>query len=148
MTPAKIPGWASYSTAARWLSLTVSTFTAMLTLWSPTSLAARVSGGSDFLVWSSAAVLALCVLGWADVAWHDFHGRLIAPRLGQVVRHKACVLLYVLLAFSFLQRAFVSASDFALLVPLYYVLAGAGIGLTAVAIAIEERSPSCTALSS
>lgn len=147
MRTAKIPRWASYSTAARWLSLTVSTFTAMLTLWSPTSLAARVSGGSDFLTWSSIATLALCALGWSDVVWHDFRGRLIAPRMDQVIRHKACVFIYMMLAFAFLQRAFVSATDFALLVPVYYILAGLGIGLTAVAIAIEERS-ACTALSS
>ncbi len=146
-TPAKMPTWASYSTAARWLSLTVSTFTAMLTLWAPTSLAARVAGDGDFADWSSAATLVLCAIGWADVAWHDFHGKLIAPRIDMMIRHKVCVMLYMLLAFFFLQRAFVSAGHFALLVPIYYILAGLGIGLTAFAVAVEERSSSCAARS-
>jgi hypothetical protein len=139
MNDSTIPAWASFSTAARWLSLTASTFTAVLTLWSPTSLASRVSENSDFIVWSSTFTLALCALGWADVFWHDLRGRLILPSIDMNFRHKVCVLLYMLLAFSFLQRAFVSAENFALLVPLYYIMAGVGIGLTALAVAVEER---------
>jgi len=140
MKASKMPKWASYSTAARWLALSAATFTAVLTLWSPTSVAARVAGESEFAELSSIFTLALCAIGWADVFWHDFRGRLIWPGFPLASRHKVCVLLYMLLAATFFQRAFVSAGGFAMLAPFYYLSMGAGIGITAIAVAVEERT--------
>jgi phosphoribosylamine--glycine ligase len=35
----------------------------------------------------NAAILAACLLGAADIIWHDIRGRLILPSLDQHLRH-------------------------------------------------------------
>lgn len=131
-----------YSVAARLLALTMAGWTATFVLFSPTSLAARVAGGSDASQVLNALILACCTLGLADVIWHDIRGKLIWPSFPSHHRHRVCVLLYAVLAGLTGARAFVAASsdDLSVLaLGAYYLMCAAGMGLIAVALAVETR---------
>jgi hypothetical protein len=131
-----------YGIGARILALTMAGWTAAFVLFSPTSIAARVAGDSlpgDVL---NAGIIALCLLGWADVIWHDVRGRLIWPSLPMQTRHRICVLIYSVLAGLTGLRAFVAAGSDkweVLFLGTYYMTCAIGIALVAVALALEPR---------
>lgn len=131
-----------YSISARMLALTMVGWTAAFVLFSPTSIASRVAGDSNAGDILNAGILLLCVLGWADVIWHDIRGRLIWPSFPMALRHRVCVLAYAALAGLTGLRAFVAAgSDVpaVLFLGTYYLTCSIGIALVAVALALENR---------
>lgn len=131
-----------YAVAARLLALTMSGWTAGFVLFSPTSLAARIAGESEAADAINVAILALVALGAADMIWHDIRGRLIWPTLDARVRHRICVLAYSALAGLTGLRAFVAAGSErweTLLLGGYYLTCAVGVGIVAVAIALETR---------
>lgn len=128
--------------AARMLALTMSGWTAAFVLFSPASLASRVAGATMASKIINAIILAVCVVGWADVLWHDIRGRLIWPSLPPQIRHQVCVGTYSALAGLTGLRAFVAAGSDAwevLFLGSYYLVCSVGIGLVAVAIALDPR---------
>lgn len=128
--------------AARVLALSMAGFTAAFVLFSPASLAARAAGASEASEFVNIVILGICLLGWADVIWHDVRGRLILPALPQSIRHHVCVVTYSALAGLTGVRAFVAAGSDrweVLFLGAYYVLCAAGIGLVAVSIALDPR---------
>jgi hypothetical protein len=128
--------------AARWLALSASSWTAMLVLFGPETLSAKMMGDSASVTAFNAVILALTVLGWADMVWHDIRGKLIWPSFPALKRHQICVLLYGALAGAYGIRAFVSARHFdpsTCLLAGYYLVTAIGIGLVAFALAGEER---------
>jgi hypothetical protein len=132
-----------YSMAARWLALTASSWSAALVLFSPTSLAATIAAGEDLARPINAVILAMTLLGWADVIWHDVGGRLIWPSLDGRIRHHLCVLFYSVLAGMFAIRAFVAGDPDSVqswLLGSYYLLTASGIALVVVSIAHEDRT--------
>lgn len=131
-----------YSLASRLLALTMAGWTAAFVLFSPSSLAAKVAGESDANHVINVFILGCCTLGLADLVWHDIRGRLIWPSFPRRYRHHICVLLYATLAGLTGARAFVAAgSDTASVMALgaYYLMCAVGIGLIAVALALEPR---------
>lgn len=131
-----------YATAARMLALTMAGWTAGFVLFSPSSIAARVAGESVIGDAVNAAILAACALGWADVVWHDIRGRAIWPSFPSELRHRICVLTYSALAGLTGLRAFVAAGSDApavLFLGAYYLTCAFGIGVVAVALALEPR---------
>ena len=129
-----------YAVTARGLLLTISTWTAALQLWSPTSVAARAVGDSAVMDCMNFTVLALCALGWLDVLVHDIGGRLLLPGLSLRLRHQVCVALYSSLGLAYWVRSFVSAEHSALTlqVGVLYLLVGAFAMVAALAIARED----------
>jgi len=128
--------------AARVLPLTMAGCTAVLVLLNPSSLAARIAGDTLTGDVINMAILVVCVVGWADVIWHDIRGRLIWPTLPTYIRHRICVGTYSALAGLTGVRAFVAASSSTWEVAMlggYYVVCAAGIGTIAVAIALDPR---------
>ena len=124
------------------LALTMAGWTAAFVLFSPASLASRVAGASLASEAINALILAICALGWADVIWHDIRGRLIWPTLSLRVRHHICVGTYSALAGLTGVRAFVAAGSNAwevVFLGAYYVVCAVGIGLVAVALALDGR---------
>lgn len=131
-----------YEAAARLLALTMAGWTAALVLFSPASLASTVAGDGAVAHIINGGILALCGLGWVDILWRDIGGRLIWPSFPAQLRHRICVMTYALLAGMTGLRAFVAAgSDRAdvALVGSYYLICAVGIGLVAIAIALEPR---------
>lgn len=131
-----------YGVAARMLALTMAGWTAGFVLFSPTSIASRVAGDHIAGDVINATILLVCAIGWADIVWHDIHGRLILPSLSARVRHKVCVLTYSLLAGLTGLRAFVAAGSDrweVLFLGTYYLTCAVGIAIVAVAIALEPR---------
>lgn len=130
------------SMAARMLALTMAGWTAALVLWSPSSLAASVSGDSIIGGIINGGILVLCAPGWADIVWRDIGGRLIWPSFPGPLRHRICVLTYSALAGLTGLRAFVAAGSDrgdVVLVGSYYLICAVAIGVVAVAIALEPR---------
>jgi hypothetical protein len=129
-----------HAVVARGLLLTVSTWTAVLQLWSSTSLAARAAGDSGLLDGMNLLVLALCTLGWIDVIVHDIGGRLLLPQLPWQWRHQVCVALYACIGLASGVRAFVAAGDQSLVMQVgtYYVLVSLFAMVEAGAIARED----------
>lgn len=128
--------------AARTLALTMAGFTAAFVLWSPTSIASRVAGESIAGTIINSGIVALCALGWADVIWRDIGGRLIWPSFPGPLRHRICVMVYAVLAGLTGLRAFVAAGSDrweVLFLGIYYLTCAVGIGVVAVAIALEPR---------
>lgn len=131
-----------FAIGARILALTMAGWTAAFVLFSPTSIASRVAGDSlpgDVI---NSAIVALCLLGWADVIWHDVRGKLIMPSVGTQTRHRICVMTYSILAGLSGLRAFVAAGSDrweVLFLGTYYLTCAVGIALVAVAIALEPR---------
>lgn len=131
-----------HAIAARWSILAASTWTAVIQLWSPTSLAYRAAGDSFLIDAINAVLLVLCAVGWADIVWRDMRGRLLLPRLSPELRHAACVALYSALGVGFLARGFIaSGHDITVVVTVgvYYVLAGIGALFEAKALVDEDR---------
>ena len=132
--------------AARVLALSMAGFTSAFVLFSPSSLAARVAGASEASEFVNFVIFIICIVGWADVIWHDVRGKLIMPSLPQRIRHHVCVGTYSALAGLTGIRAFVAVgSDHweVLFLGAYYVLCAAGIGLVAISIALDPRHDSC-----
>lgn len=129
-----------HSIAARGTILTASTWTAILQLWSPSSLAHRAGGGGEFLESMNIAVLALCALGFADLLLHDLWRRLLLPKAPAYWRAQVCVGLYSALGLAAGARAFVAAGDpsLALQVGAYYALLSAWTMAEALAIAEDQ----------
>jgi hypothetical protein len=130
------------STAARVLALTMAGFTSAFVLFAPGSLASKVAGHSHASEHINTIILAICVLGWADVIWHDVRGKLIWPTLSRRVRHHVCVGTYSALAGLTGVRAFVAAGSNAwelVFLGAYYVICAIGIGLIAVALALDGQ---------
>ncbi len=131
-----------HAVSARWGILTASTWTAILQLSRPDSLAARAAGDGLVLDWINVGILALCALGWADLLWHDLRGRLIWPSFPQHARHHVCIGMYALLAAAFGVRAFLAAgSDVASvwLVGGYYICFAVGIMIEVRALREDAR---------
>lgn len=130
--------------AARWLSLTVASWSALLAVFSVGSVANRAAGDSEVALVLNVVLLALSLLGWADVVWHDIRGRLIMPSLPMHKRHKICVATYATMAGIFGIRAFAVAElpvTDRVLITGYYLATAVGIALVAVALAFEDREP-------
>lgn len=132
-----------YGIAARVMALATSGWTAAIVLWSPTSVAARMAGDSAAVYAINGATLACCSLGLLDILWHDIRGKLVWPTFPMQYRHRVCVMLYSMLAGLTGLRAFVAAaSDYTniLLLGGYYLMCAMGIGIVAVAVALEPRN--------
>jgi hypothetical protein len=131
-----------HALVARGLLLTVSTWTAVLQLWSATSLAARAGGDSVLIDGMNLLVLGLCSIGWLDVLVHDLGGRLLLPTFPLRWRHQACVALYAGIGLASGVRAFVAAGDQSLVMQVgtYYVLVSLFAMAEAGAIAREDIS--------
>lgn len=132
-----------YAMAARGLALSTSMVTALLVLLAPTSLANLSTSDGVLMDTLNGVVLAMCLLGFADLIWHDIRGRLIWPTLNTHFRHHVCVLLYSVLAGAYGLRLFSWAdqnTDTNLILGLYYAMQAGFIGLVAVAIALEPRN--------
>lgn len=129
-----------WPTIGRGLILTISTWTAALQLWSPTSIAARAAGDSIVMDAMNIIALGLCALGWLDVIVHDIGGRLLLPGLPMRLRHQVCVLLYSSLGLAYWVRSFVSAEQttFTLQVGVLYLVIGGFALAAAAAIARED----------
>jgi hypothetical protein len=131
-----------YGVAARMLALAMAGWTAFIVLFSPTSLAARIAGDSLASDVVNSIILAVCVLGWADIIWHDLRGKLIWPTFPAHLRHRICVGVYASLAGLTGIRAFVAAglqTWETAFVGVYYVICAAGIGIIAVALTLDPR---------
>jgi hypothetical protein len=124
----------------RGLILTISTWTAALQLWVPTSVAARAAGESSVMDVMNMIALALCALGWLDILVHDIGGRLLLPRISMRLRHQVCVALYSALGLAYWVRSFVSSEQatFTLQVGALYLIVGAFAMAAAAAIARED----------
>jgi hypothetical protein len=122
------------------LILTISTWTAALQLWVPTSVAARAAGESSVMDVMNMIALALCALGWLDILVHDIGGRLLLPRISMRLRHQVCVALYSALGLAYWVRSFVSSEQatFTLQVGALYLIVGAFAMAAAAAIARED----------
>jgi len=130
-----------HALVARGLLLTVSTWTAVLQLWSHSSIAARAAGDSVLIDAMNLLVLGLCSIGWLDVLVHDLGGRLLLPSFPMHWRHQVCVALYAGIGLASGVRAFVAAgSDQSLVMQVgtYYVLVSLFAMAEAGAIAREE----------
>lgn len=141
MSPARVSS-RLYSMAAKMLALTMAGWTAAFVLFSPGSIAARVAGDSLPGDAINAGIIVLCMLGWADVLWHDIRGRLIWPTFPATLRHRICVLTYSIIAGLTVLRAFVAAGSDrweVLFLGTYYLTCAIGIGVVAVALALEPR---------
>jgi hypothetical protein len=134
-----------YATSARLSALVTSTWGALLGLFSPSSLIARshdtFDGTMDVL---NAAILLVTALGLADVVWHDIRGRLIWPSFPTGRRHLVCVMMYSFLGATWLLKTFVAASAIgavpgASMLVLFALCMASICGVTAVALALEER---------
>jgi hypothetical protein len=129
-----------HALVARGLLLTVSTWTAVLQLWSTSSLAARAAGDSGLIDAMNMLVLALCAVGWLDVLVHDIGGRLLLPQFPMSWRHQVCVALYACIGLASGVRAFVAAGEQSLVMQVgtYYVLVSLFAMAEAGAIARED----------
>jgi hypothetical protein len=135
-----------HGTAARFLIVVGSAYTACLQLFSSTSLAYRAAGDGWLIDVINIAVLIIAAVGAADLVWHDILRRgLIWPSFPMRQRHQACVAVYAMLAGAFGIRAFIvpGDSEIALQVGAYYVLFTAGIAIEAAAMAFEQREEQC-----
>jgi hypothetical protein len=124
----------------RGLLLTISTWSAALQLFEPTSVAARAAGNSPLMDIMNAIALGLCALGWADVLAHDIGGRLLLPGLPMRIRHQVCVALYSALGLAYWVRSFVTAEHSALTLQVgaFYLVVGSFALAAAWAIAQED----------
>jgi hypothetical protein len=134
-----------YGLAARYASLTISTWGAALGLFVPASLVFRVHDAYELLDYVNTVALVVSMLGWADIVWHDIRGKLILPSINPHTRHRVCVLVYALLGAIWLLKSFSAFSSVGLVggaAPLgLFALAMSSIcGITAVAIALETRA--------
>jgi hypothetical protein len=134
-----------YAFAARYASLTVSTWGALLGLFVPASLIFRVHDAYTLIDYVNVVALAVSLLGWADVVWHDIHGKLILPSINIHTRHRVCVLVYALLGAVWLLKSFSSFSMVGVVggaIPLgvFALFMSTICGITAVAIALETRA--------
>lgn len=127
----------------RGLLLTISTWSAALQLFEPTSVAARAVGDSSLIDIMNAIALGLCALGWADVLAHDIGGRLLLPGLPMRIRHQVCVALYSALGLAYWVRSFVTAEHSALTLQVgaFYLVVGTFALAAAWAIAREDLGP-------
>jgi hypothetical protein len=132
-----------HSIAARLLIVVASVYTALLQLFSPTSLAYRAAGDGWLIDAVNVLVLCLSGIALADLIWRDVLNKgLILPGIRVSVRHQLCVATYSALASAFAVRAFVASSgewSAVWQVGSYYLLIAAGIAVEAAAIANEER---------
>lgn len=131
--------------SARLSALVISAWGGLLGLFSPGSLTARVHDQFDGpMDWLNAAVLLVASLGFADVLWHDIRGRMIWPSFNPQKRHRVCVLVYSLFGATWLLKTFVAAAAIghvpgAPLLVLFALSMAAICGITAVALALEQR---------
>lgn len=138
-------GRGGYPLVARWLALGVSFWTAVISLVLPMSAVARSLGDSllaDALNWG---ILLASLVGWADVIYHDFLGRLLFPSLYSYARHYACVMLYMGLGGLFTLRAFVvlygtpSNLHETVVLASFYLTMAVGCALLSIVLAVEKR---------
>ncbi len=135
-----------HTIAARGCIITASVYTAVLQLFSASSLAYRAAGAGMLIDAINVVVLILAALALADLLWRDILRRgLILPRLDPQLRHQFCVWLYSALSAAFGIRAFLAMGEpsAALQAGTYYVLFAAWIAVEAAAIANEQRSDKC-----
>lgn len=134
-----------FALSARLAVLTISTWGALLGLFSPTSMVARIhdvfDGPMDLL---NLSVLAVAALGFADVVWHDIGGRLIWPSFNPHKRHNICVLVYSYFGATWLLKTFTAAFavgvvDGAPMLILFTLSMAIVCGVTAVAMTLEPR---------
>lgn len=121
--------------------LAASTYTPIVQLFFPSSLARVASGDGDVISLINWAVLCLALLGWADLVIHDIFGKLLFPRISVRIRHQFCVYFYCVLAGAFGIRAFLAAGtlETTFVVGTYYIFFAAFLLLNAYLIALEER---------
>ena len=131
-----------YPIVAKALAMTTMTTTAFLRLYAPTSLTAMASDHAllaDPIAW---AMLAMSVIGWADIIAHDVLGRDLLPNVPTKARHKGCVLFYIFGAAVYWIFAFAalgsSISPGAILISNYMLCGLCLLGLAG-AIAQEDR---------
>jgi hypothetical protein len=134
-----------YGVAARYAALTVSTWGAAMGLLVPNSLIFRVHDAYILIDYINVATLAVALLGWADIVWHDIRGKLILPSINPHFRHRVCVLLYAFLGAVWLLKSFSAFSmvgEVAGAAPLgmFALFMSSICGVTAVAIALETRA--------
>jgi hypothetical protein len=135
-----------YTLAARFAAITVSIWSALLGLVIPSSLTSRVQDAAgaasivvDGLHWG---VILVCVIGLADIVWHDLGGKKIWPSLSSRRRHVICVMGYASLGAVWLIKSFVAAAsgvNGSHLLSLYGISMAMVCGMVTVAIALEVR---------
>ena len=84
-----------YPIVAKALAMMTMMTTAFLRLYAPTSLTAMASDHAllaDPIAW---AMLAMSVIGFADIISHDVFGRDLLPKVPAKTRHKGRVLFYI-----------------------------------------------------
>lgn len=90
----------------------------------------------------SLVMLALSLVGWADIFYTDTTGRLILPSLDTGVRHRLCTALYSSISGLYLVLAF-TAVDLSIhtswILFCYYVGNGAFGAVFSVSVAAEDR---------
>jgi len=131
-----------HSTAARGAIVTASIYTALLQLFSATSLAYRAAGDSWLIDLMNVGVLAVAGVAAADLLWRDIlHRGLIWPSFDPIRRHHICVSVFSALSAAFAVRAFVAAGEISssLQVGAYYLLMCGWPATEAAAIAHEKR---------
>lgn len=130
-----------HAMAARGAILTASTYTAALQLWASGSLAFQAAGDGIVIDCINILVLLVSLLGWADLIWHDVHGRLILPSFNKALRHQICISTYMLISGAFAIRAFLAVGNPAIVltVGLYYIAMSLVAAIEAAAIAGEQR---------
>jgi len=134
------PGLSLWPAISRGLLLTISTWSASLQLFEPTSVAARAVGDISLIDVMNVIALGLCALGWADVLAHDIGGRMLLPGLPMRIRHQVCVALYSALGLAYWIRSFVTNEHSALTLQVgaFYLVVGAFALAAAWAIARED----------
>ena len=128
--------------AARAAAVVATVYTALIQLFSPTSLAYRAAGESIWIDLINVGLLMIASVALADLVWRDIlRLGLIFPSFPMRQRHQICVWVYAAMSAGFFIRAFIATGEksVALQAGSYYIFFGAVIAIESVALALKER---------